>query len=733
MNIACDIRVFLAAETGVGTYFKNLLSHMALIDDQNRYLLFSSSWKMPFPTAKIPAFTDQRLVDARIPVKALNWLWHHWQRPRLEFFFKEAITVSHSPTPMPLPCRGKRIITIHDLFFVTHRELVQSESRRHFRRRLGQSVGRADGIICVSQTTRSRLLEMFPTLSAKIRVIPHGVASPFFSAPGIHSELRQKFNLPEKYILFTGTIEPRKDLPTLLRALLKLKGTGIVIPLVIAGQRGWGAAEFIALRKELGGQVHELGYVDTGELPGLYRSAQLFVFPSRDEGFGLPLLESLAAGTPVLCSDIPVFHEIGRELPTYFQSGNAADLAEKLAVLWKRDKETEREKGIVHARNFTWGDCRRQDTGFLPGLRSGALMKIAIDGYDLLRRSTGVGRYLRNLLPEILKTDPQNEYHLFLREDNSLFAGFSNLNKMVIPDSGGYFSWQNGPLRKKLGSGDYGFLFAASNQLPLFYNGKSVLTVHDVAWRAMPGNFSFKERYGKDWKCRWSMKKAERIYTDAEFTKGELIRFYRVAADKIHAIPLAIEPSFRRETQSAIDAFKQQHRLQGKKVIGFLGSIFTRRHVRELIQAFAQLRKKYDLALIIVGRNYAGNEMNEWLRREGIVWLEWLPEEQLNSFYSALDMFIYISAYEGFGFPPLEALACGTVPLLMPTSSLREMYHDLARFVAGPEPDQVAQAIGSFLDDQGSGTRRIMEVWLKRKDFFTWPRVAADYLQTLFK
>ena len=267
MNIACDIRVFLAAETGVGTYFKNLLSHMALTDDQNRYLLFSSSWKMPFPTAKIPAFTDRRLADARIPVKALNWLWHHWQRPRLEFFFKEAITVSHSPTPMPLPCRGKRIITIHDLFFVTHRELVQSESRRHFRRRLGQSVDRADGIICVSQTTRSRLLEMFPTLSAKIRVISMESRCLFFSCSGIHSELRQKFNLPEKYILFTGTIEPRKDLPTLLRALLKLKGNGLVIPLVIAGKRGWGAAEFIALRDELGGQVHELGYVDTGELP----------------------------------------------------------------------------------------------------------------------------------------------------------------------------------------------------------------------------------------------------------------------------------------------------------------------------------------------------------------------------------------------------------------------------------------------------------------------------------
>jgi glycosyltransferase involved in cell wall biosynthesis len=359
-------------------------------------------------------------------------------------------------------------------------------------------------------------------------------------------------------------------------------------------------------------------------------------------------------------------------------------------------------------------------------------MNIAIDGYDLLQRSTGVGRYLRNLLPEILKTDPQNDYHLFLREDNRLFDGFANLQKTIIPDAHGYFLWQNGPLRKRLIDGGYDWLFAASNQLPLFYGGKSLLTVHDVAWRAVPDDFSFKERTGKDWKCRWSLKKAQRIYTDAEFTKRELIRYYRVEAERIHAIPLAIEPDFKRAPQADIDAFKEKHRLQGKKVVGFLGSIFKRRHVRELIQAFIQLQKKHDIALLIVGRNFSGSEMCEWLGRDGIVWLEWLPEEQLNSFYSALDLFVYISAYEGFGFPPLEALACGTTPLLLPSSSLQELYHDLAHFVAGPEPGQVACAIDSFLGNQFFASERTRVAWMKRKAYFSWPRVAADYRRTLF-
>ncbi|MCX6554781.1 MAG: glycosyltransferase family 1 protein, partial [Candidatus Aminicenantes bacterium] len=354
MNIACDIRVFLSKETGVGTCYKNLLNQLAESDKQNRYLLFSSSWKERFPSAKLPRFAACRLIDARLPVKALNWLWSTWRHPPLEFFFREKIDVSHSPTPMLLPCHGKKIITIHDLFFMTDEERVQPESRRYFRARLGENIARADGIICVSEAARSSLLEIFPAAAEKTRVIHHGVAPHFFVEPDRRRSCREKYRLPEKYILFTGTIEPRKNLATLLKALIELKRSNIIIPLVIAGSRGWGSSEFIALVKELTGQVREVGYVEDADLPGLYREAQFFVFPSLAEGFGLPLLESLASGTPVLCSDIPAFHEIGLELPIYFQSTSVPELGEKMESLWLQDKETDREARIAHARSFSW-------------------------------------------------------------------------------------------------------------------------------------------------------------------------------------------------------------------------------------------------------------------------------------------------------------------------------------------------------------------------------------------
>lgn len=359
-------------------------------------------------------------------------------------------------------------------------------------------------------------------------------------------------------------------------------------------------------------------------------------------------------------------------------------------------------------------------------------MKIAVDGFDLNQQSTGVGRYLKNLLPEIVSRDPKNRYTLFVRDADALPDAGVSLETKVIPFAGGYTRWQNGPLLRALRAGAYEFLFAPGNQLPLFFHGRTALTVHDVAWRVQAGDFSFKERTGKDWKCRWSVKRADRIFTDAECTKNDLIRFYRVGAEKIKAIPLAIEPGFRRATGGEVAKFKKQHRLLGKKCIGFLGSMFGRRHIRELIDAFRLLNHDNGMTLMLVGKNSTGADLEPQLRSPGIVWRERLPEKQLNLFYSSMDLLVYASDYEGFGFPPLEALACGTASLLLATSSLKEIYHDLACFVDSPEPPRLAEAIRHFLKNKAGIEKRIRLCWQDRKGYFTWSRVAADYLAAFF-
>ncbi len=364
MNIACDIRVFIAAETGIGNYYRNLLYYLARIDKQNTYFLFSSSLKQRFPLNRLPSFAKRRFSDQRIPVRVLNYFWQRFSLPSVDLFFREKIELSHSPVPFLLPCTGKKIVTLHDLFFLDSPSQAQPETRQFSPQLLRSHLERADGIICASHDACNRLLDRWPINANKCRVIRHGLHPVFFPPLNQISVARERLFLPEAYALVSGTIEPRKNLPMLLRLLVRLRHRGIKIPLVIAGKPGWEKEEYQALRKELGAQVIETGYVEIDELSRLYRGARFLVFPSLAEGFGFPLLEGLASGIPVLCSDLQVFHEIGSDFPLFFDLNRPDDLEDKFLKLWLNPEYPRREEAREYALSFTWELCASQTLDF---------------------------------------------------------------------------------------------------------------------------------------------------------------------------------------------------------------------------------------------------------------------------------------------------------------------------------------------------------------------------------
>ncbi len=353
MKIGFDVRSFLSDETGVGVYIKNLLFAMAKINQRDKFFLFSSSLKERFPKENIPDFKDYEFKDLRIPVSFLNFFWFKLSFPPLGLFFGEKIDITHSPGPMILPGGGKKIITVHDLSFIDNPELVMPEAIKYYSRAIGRSIKKADAVIAVSGFTKSRITELFgKTAGEKTTVIYHGTD---FNGIG---EYKPRFEIPKNYLMFTGTLEPRKNLSTLIKGFSLALKKNMGLKLILAGKPG---SNFLEIKRlinvlKLQDDIIISGYISRQELKYLYKRASAFVFPSHYEGFGLPLLEAASAGIPSIASDIPVFREIFKNYPIYFNKNNPEELAEAITgllsdkVLYSK-KQKEAEETI---KRFNW-------------------------------------------------------------------------------------------------------------------------------------------------------------------------------------------------------------------------------------------------------------------------------------------------------------------------------------------------------------------------------------------
>jgi glycosyltransferase involved in cell wall biosynthesis len=370
MRIGVDIRPFLSRETGVGTYLRHLLFELARIDPRNEYCLFSSSWKERFPPGKVPPFSKLRFRDVRIPVRAMNFLWYRMSWPPLERFFGGRLDLTHSPTPVPLPGRSRKIVTVYDLYFLDDPGRSVREARKVFAGSMGASLARADGILAISEFTRRSILERFPVPGDKIAVAPLGL-NPLFAkdVPDAALEVtRLKYRLPDRFLLFVGAVEKRKNIVNLLEALARIRKAGEPVDLVLAGREGEASAEVGAAvaRLGLGPAVRSLGYLPDPVIRDLYRLARLLVFPSLCEGFGLPLLEAMASSLPAAVSRTGALPEVGGDAAAYFDPEDPADIARAiLELLGDEPRRRElAEKGKRRSSGFGWAETARRTLAF---------------------------------------------------------------------------------------------------------------------------------------------------------------------------------------------------------------------------------------------------------------------------------------------------------------------------------------------------------------------------------
>ena len=271
---------------------------------------------------------------------------------------KSRADVLHAPAFVgPLATRCPTVVTVHDLSFLRYPEMFRTGNRLYLRTLTGPSCRRAAAVIAVSAFTAREVTQLLGVPSERVVVVHHGVAPRFHPIDEVTvSEFRRRMQLPERFVLFLGTLEPRKNLIRLIRAFALLKDPDV--HLVLAGAQGWFYQDILREVERLGlsGRVHFPGFVASGEQALWYNAADVFAYVSIYEGFGMPVLEALACGTPTITSSTTSLPEAGGEGAVLVQPDDEQAIATAIhEVLSDGDLRTRlRRRGLEHAMGFSW-------------------------------------------------------------------------------------------------------------------------------------------------------------------------------------------------------------------------------------------------------------------------------------------------------------------------------------------------------------------------------------------
>jgi glycosyltransferase involved in cell wall biosynthesis len=354
--VAIDATPLLGVRAGIGQYVAGLVSALDALVDGPEIVLTAFTWRGADGLASWAA-PRRAVATRRVPARLLQQTWLRGPFPPVEWLSGPVDVFHGTNFVLPPTRRAAGVVTIHDLAYLDHPDTVTPATLR-YRRLVPAGLRRAGAVCTPSRTVADRVVEVYGVDPRRVFVTPNGLGARWRAGPSRPAPawLRAR-GLPERYVLFVGTVEPRKNVPVLLDAYRRLLARGERPPaLVVAGSPGWDPAP--AAVDLPADTVVVTGYLADDDLATVTAGASCLVLPSRAEGFGLPPLEALACGVPVVVSDLPVFREVLGPFATYVPPGNAEALAAAVARAAVDDGgESARRARQAHARRYTWQRC----------------------------------------------------------------------------------------------------------------------------------------------------------------------------------------------------------------------------------------------------------------------------------------------------------------------------------------------------------------------------------------
>jgi len=370
-KIGIDIRAIGQQRTGDEHYTLNLVRNLLKIDNKNQYFLLTNTSEVKKIKEKIFRGLENKNAQIISVLPSSKLIWTFFLLPKIAKKLNLNVLHVQYITPLWLSKKIKLITTIHDVSFKSFPELINKVDLFFLNLLIPISLKKADKIIAVSKFTKKEIIKYYDTKDEKIKVIYNGGVGEVFNEKNKNSlKILNKIGIEKPYFFYVGTYQPRKDIPTLIEAFLNLKTNHKNFKnfkLVLGGKLKAHNYDFrideilkktekdFNKRKFLKDLIFT-GYIKNKDLVDLYKEAEIFALPSLYEGFGLPLVEAMSFGIPVVCSDIDCFREVGKNAVRYYKTNDQRDLQKKLieVIIDKEKRKNLIEKGKKRAEFFSW-------------------------------------------------------------------------------------------------------------------------------------------------------------------------------------------------------------------------------------------------------------------------------------------------------------------------------------------------------------------------------------------